>query len=343
MKKPNHILVIRLSAMGDAAMAVPVLRTLLQTYPDIKLTVITKPFFVTLFNELPRTACIAADVYGEHKNFGLITLAKQAKKQGIDAVADLHNVLRSKIIGCYLSLSGIKTKKVDKGRDEKKQLVQANGKNINQLKTTHQRYADVFAKLGLPIDLTNHTYPERKKLTPALHDIIGQHSKKLIGIAPFAAHKGKVYPLPFMKEVISQLDETGNYKIFLFGGGAKEKKTLEDIAAPYESATSMVGKLSFEEELTLISNLDVMLSMDSGNGHLAAMYNVKVITLWGVTHPYAGFVPFNQPNAHQLIANRDKYPLIPTSVYGNKYPEEYENCMESIPAEVVVEKILEVI
>lgn len=329
--------------MGDVAMAVPVLRTLLQTYPDIQLTVITKPFYTSLFKELPRTSCIAADVYGKHKNAGIFSLAKEAKNQGIDAVADLHNVLRSKILGCYLRLSGVKTIQIDKGRNEKKQLVQANGNNISQLKTTHQRYADVFAKLGLPIDLTTHTYPERKKLTPALHEIIGLHPKKLIGIAPFAAHKGKVYPLPFMKEVIRQLDETGKYKIFLFGGGNKEKKTLDTIAAAFDQVTSLVDVLTFEEELTLISNLDLMLSMDSGNGHLAAMYNVKVITLWGVTHPYAGFVPFNQPNSHQLIANRDKYPLIPTSVYGNKYPKAYENCMESIPAEVVIDKVMEVI
>ncbi|EDM45255.1 heptosyltransferase [unidentified eubacterium SCB49] len=165
--------------MGDAAMAVPVLRTLLQTYPDVKLTVITKPFFTTLFKDLPRTSCIAADVYGEHKNFGLIKLAKQAQQQGIDAVADLHNVLRSKTIRNYLKLNGIPTAKIDKGRAEKKELIKAQGGKISQLKTTQQRYADVFAELGLPIDLANHEYPKQKQLTEALHKIIGKHSKKL--------------------------------------------------------------------------------------------------------------------------------------------------------------------
>lgn len=329
--------------MGDAAMAVPVLRTVLQTYPAIAFTVITKPAFAPLFNELPRTTCIAADVYGAHKNFGLIGLAKQAKNQGIDAVADLHNVLRSMVIRRYLKINGMRTSKINKGRQEKKRLVKANGAKISQLKTTHQRYADVFNTLGLPINLENHVYPQRKKLTEKLHEVIGAHPKKLIGIAPFAAHKGKMYPLSFMKEVIRQIDDIGKYKVFLFGGGKEEKNTLDDIAAPYESVTSVVNQFTFKEELLLISNLDLMLSMDSGNGHLAAMYTVKVITLWGVTHPYAGFVPFNQPNTQQLITNRDKYPLVPTSVYGNTYTKAYENCMESIPVEVVVNKILEVI
>lgn len=329
--------------MGDVAMAVPVLRTVLTTYPEVQLTIITKPAFIPLFEELPRTNSIAADVYGDHKNFGLLKLAKEAKEKGIDAVADLHRVIRSKIIRTYFATCGIKTAKIDKGRKEKKQLTNANGGQIKQLKKTHQRYADVFAKLGLPIDLKNHVFSERKELSQKLHEVIGAHPKKLIGIAPFAAHKGKVYPLPFIKEVIRQLDELGIYKIFLFGGGSKEKTVLEDLAVPYEFVTSVVNKFSFKEELVLIANLDLMVSMDSGNGHLAAMFDVKVITLWGVTHPYAGFVPFNQPNSHQLIANRDKYPLIPTSIYGNTYPEAYENCMESIPAEVVVNKIVEVI
>lgn len=329
--------------MGDVAMAVPMLRTVLLTYPEVQLTIVTKPMLIPLFSDLPRTECIAADVYGAHKNFGLLKLANQAKSKGIGAVADLHNVLRSKAIRIYLSLYGITTSKIDKGRSEKKSLVKANGKKISQLKTTHQRYADVFANLGLPIDLKNHIFPACKKLTPKLHEVIGQQPKKLIGIAPFAAHTGKMYPLPFMEEVIRQIDAIGKYKIFLFGGGIEEGSILDAIAASYTCVTSVVNHFSLEEELTLISNLDLMLAMDSSNGHLAAMYNVKVITLWGVTHPYAGFVPFNQPNAHQLISNRDTYPLIPTSIYGNKYPEDYENCMESIPVEVVVDKVLEVV
>ena len=58
--------------------------------------------------------------------------------------------------------------------------------------------------------------------------------------------------------------------------------------------------------------------MDSGNGHLAAMYGIPVITVWGVTHPYAGFAPFLQPEENSITADREQFPLIPTSVYGNK-------------------------
>jgi len=88
-----------------------------------------------------------------------------------------------------------------------------------------------------------------------------------------------------------------------------------------------------------MAQLDVMLSMDSGNGHLAAMYGVPVVSLWGVTHPYAGFAPFKQ-ETHCILSDREEYPAIPTSIYGNKVPEGYEEVMRTITPQMVIEKLM---
>ena len=72
---------------------------------------------------------------------------------------------------------------------------------------------------------------------------------------------------------------------------------------------------------------------------MAAMYGIKVITIWGVTHPYAGFAPFHQPKEHMLLSDRKQFPLIPTSVYGNKYPESYKEVSRSITPETIIEKV----
>lgn len=355
MPKINHILVIRLSAMGDVAMAVPVLRFFSETYPDVKITVLSRPFFKPLFEGIPNLNFLEADVKGRHKRFGIIKLAEEAKDLGIDAVADLHNVIRSSIITKYLKYKGLKTASIDKGRAEKKALVAAKGATISQLKTTHQRYADVFEKLGFPMDTKVFSpsfkgrCPEgrgvlpKKRLSPKLNGLLGVENKKLIGIAPFAAHQSKMYPLSLMAEVIRELDKSDKYRIFLFGGGKKEIEMLKNLENPFANVTSVAGKLTFEEELALISNLDLMLSMDSGNGHLGAMFGVPVITLWGVTHPFAGFTPFNQPENNQILSDRNKYPLIPTSIYGNKFPTGYEEVMKTIAPKTVVLKIEEII
>jgi ADP-heptose:LPS heptosyltransferase len=79
--------------------------------------------------------------------------------------------------------------------------------------------------------------------------------------------------------------------------------------------------------------------MDSGNAHIAAMLGVKTVTLWGATHPFAGFAPFNQPLENCLTADRNQYPLLPTSVYGNKKVEGHEDVMRSITVEKVVRSV----
>ena len=118
------------------------------------------------------------------------------------------------------------------------------------------------------------------------------------------------------------------------------KEQLDEIASKIPNTVNITGKLTLSEELQLIHHLDVMLSMDSGNGHLAAMLGVPVITLWGNTHPYAGFVPFNQPLANSITPDLKQYPLLPTSVYGNKKIEGYTDCMKSISPEQVITSIM---
>ncbi|RLD28178.1 MAG: ADP-heptose--LPS heptosyltransferase RfaF [Bacteroidetes bacterium] len=316
--------------MGDVAMTVPVLRAFTQQYPDVKFTVLTRAFFTPFFRDLPNVSVFSAEVKGKHKGiFGLWKLSKELERLNIDAVADLHNVLRSKILKLFLF--GIKCIQIDKGRSEKKALV--SGKVFKQLKTTHQRYADVFEKLGFKLDLKNPSFPKQSILNDKTLAILGSDTLKWIGIAPFATYESKTYPLNVMKEVISTLSKT--HKILLFGGGQHEI----DLLNSFDNTINLAGKLSLNEELDVISNLDVMLSMDSGNAHLAAMLGMKVITIWGVTHPFSGFTPFSQPEDYALLSDRNQFPLIPTSIYGNKYPEDYKEASRSISPKTIIEKI----
>ncbi|MCV9929715.1 glycosyltransferase family 9 protein [Flavobacterium sp. LS1R49] len=331
---------MRLSAMGDVAMTVPVLRTFVKQYPEVKLTVISRPFFKPFFDGIPNLTFFVFDDKERHKGFlGLVRLYKDLKKLHIDAFADLHNVLRSKIVRTFFALSGKKTAFVDKAREEKKALMRAENKIFKPLPTMFERHKKVFEELGFPLDLSNPVFPTKSILSQEIVDLIGDKYQKLIGIAPFAQYESKVYPLDLMQEVIAKLAENKNYTILLFGGGKKEIEILDSLSKPYENVVNMAGKIKFQQELQLISNLDVMLSMDSGNAHIAAMLGVKVISLWGATHPYAGFLPFNQKLEDALTSDRTKFPLLPTSVYGNKIVPGYEDVMRTISPERIVSSI----
>lgn len=334
MPKPKHILVIRLSAMGDVAMCVPVLRAFTLQHPKVKLTVLTRPFFKPFFQDLENVTVFAADLKGKHKGIiGLFKLSRELKHLGINQVADLHNVLRTKILKFFFF--GKTFKQIDKGRNDKKALV--SGKLFQQLKTTHERYVDVFRNLGYTLALSNPTFPNQLKLKDSTQTLLEKDNKHWIGIAPFAQYQSKMYPLDLLERVIQELSKTN--KVILFGGGPEEIKTLNSFQNKYNNVINLAGKLTLTEELQVISNLDVMLSMDSGNAHIAAMLGKKVITIWNVTHPFAGFSPFNQPQSHNILANREQFPLIPTSIYGNKYPEHYKEASRTIAPETVIKKI----
>ncbi|MEX0997231.1 MAG: glycosyltransferase family 9 protein [Flavobacteriaceae bacterium] len=343
-KNLKHLLVIRLSALGDVAMSVPVLRVLCATYPHLQITVLSKPFHKPLFDELPNVRFYPAEVKDKHKGITrLLKLARTLKKEGIDGVADLHNVLRSQVLGSYFKFKGIPVAKIDKGRAEKKALTREKNKVFKPLKTTVERYAEVFEMLGFPIDMEQHRFPLKKEIPGKVIPLFDNTFKKHLGIAPFAAHKGKMYPIELMEEVIAKLDAEKQTQIFLFGGGKQEEETLNALAKKYDSVTNLAGTLSFDQELAMLANLDAMLAMDSGNAHLAAIYNVPTITIWGVTHPYAGFYPFGQPKENALLADREQFPLIPTSIYGNTFPNGYENAIKSITPQQILEKIKEVL
>lgn len=347
-KQTKHIAVMRLSAMGDIAMTIPVIRALVSQYPYLKVTVVSRPFFKPFFEEIKNVDFFDFDENKKHKGFlGLYRLFKDLKKLNVDAFADLHDVIRSKFVRkLFYFLSNKKVVFIDKGVEEKKALtsLEIEEKVFAPIKNMFERHADTFKKLGFTIDLSNPTFPKKKELNTALYETIGEtkeaiNDKKLIGIAPFAQYETKVYPIDLMQKVIAALAKNKNYKILLFGGGDSETKTLEELSFNYENVINVAGKIKFQEEIYIISNLNLMLSMDSGNAHIAAMLGVETITLWGATHPYAGFLPFNQPMENALVSNRDKYPLIPTSVYGNKVIEGYEDAMRTISPESVIDLI----
>ena len=324
--------------MGDVAMTVPVIRALQASNAKVQIIVLTKKRFAPIFSGLENVHVHPVDVESKHKGlYGILKIFKELQQYQIDAVADLHNVLRSKILRSLFWLKGCPVVFVDKGRNEKKELTQwKSNKELYPLKTTHERYAETFDSLDLHFDISSTKLLPAKKWPLALAPI----KKILIGIAPFASFASKQYPMQLVEETIKKVIEKIDCQIYLFGGGQREQAMLEALAHNFgDKVVNLAGKFSLDEELAIISNLSLMVSMDSGNGHLAANYGVPVITLWGVTHPALGFAPYGQPEENRLLADRARFPMIPTSVYGNKFPKGYEKAIASISPDAIVQRI----
>jgi ADP-heptose:LPS heptosyltransferase len=342
--KAVKILVIRLSAMGDVAMTVPVLFSFINKYPSIKLSVLSQKRFGSFFSTA-KIHFIGIDLKYYSGLKGLYALFKVLKKGRFDLVSDLHDVLRSSILRFFFRyIGGTKVFVLDKGRKDKKALTRKKNKILKPLKTITERYTDVFKAAGFEIEPNFEAiYGSDIDISNRVAAILpNQNDSICIGIAPFAAHQGKMYPLEKMVEVIDYLSSKG-FNIFLFGGRGSEKLILQEWESKFPHCISVADKLSLKEELQLIGKLNLMLSMDSANMRLASIAGIPVVSIWGATHPYTGFTGWKQ-SADNFV-QIDK-PCRPCSVYGNKkcYLTDLPYaCMKGISPSMIIEKIMSVI
>ena len=337
MTKNQHILITRLSALGDVAMLVPVVFSLAKQYPDLRISVLSQDFIRPIFSSFPpNVEFVGANIKKDYKGIlGITKLFFELRKKHISAVADMHDVLRTKFLRFLFNITGIKTRHIDKHREGKRNLCRENNKVFIQQPTSFDNYLEVLKKLGFPVVM------DFKSIIP--EEQLEKKNPNAIGIAPFAAHKGKIYPLEKMTEVISLL-VAKEKEIFLFGGGKNELEEFHKWQAMFgKNKITVVGDIIKKDlfaEIKLMSSLSCMISMDSANQHLASLAGTRVVSVWGATHPFAGFMAYGQKESDCVQID---LPCRPCSVFGNK-PCIFGDfrCLKNIEPQRIVEKSLEI-
>lgn len=339
---PKTVLITRFSALGDVAMTIPVVYPVCESNPTVNFVFATRKAPAAMFVNCPKNLTVLGIDLNDYKGLtGPMKLARNLhRRYGFDAMADLHDVIRTKLMRLVLKCKKVKVAVIDKGRKEKRQLT--SGKRREPVMSTHDRYKLVFSKLGLKSDKEFSSIFEdndipRSPIVPAKEDGI-----KWIAIAPFSQHQGKEYPLEMMEQVIAELTRHDNYCLFLMGGGEKERKALDPIWKRYSNIVSLPHiKHSFADELALLARCDVMVTMDSANMHLASLVGLPAVSVWGATHPSCGFLGW-----HQSLDNIVQLPLDcrPCSVFGNKKCRfgDY-HCMNDITPQVIIDKVINIL
>lgn len=341
----KHLLVIRLSAMGDVAMCVPSLKALRKANPKLKITILTRSLFLPFFRDVENISFITPDFKGKYKGIkGLFLLASELRNLNITHIADLHNVLRTKFLRTILAFDGARSVAIDKARDAKNKMTRKFRKVLLPLRHTVDRHCDVFRALGFVFNDPKAVKNKHLAIPSVVSEFANLPSKKgkqkWIGVSPFAQHKGKIYPANQMAQLIEILSKEYD-KIFIFGGGAYEQEFSEYMESKYENVFSIIGKIRINEELDLISNLDVMISMDSSAMHISSLVGTKVVSIWGATHPYAGFLGFGQSETNAVQINLS---CRPCSIYGNKECQFKDyRCLSKISPQSIAKTVAKVV
>ncbi|QIL41175.1 glycosyltransferase family 9 protein [Pedobacter sp. HDW13] len=339
MAATQKIIVLRFSAMGDVAMVASVLHEFVTQNPGTELIMVSRLAFKPFFAGIPNLIFHAIEPKTIHKGIGgLYKLFQELRSYKPAAIADLHDNLRSRVISTFFRLAGTTIKRIDKGRDEKKALTRTTNKIFKPLRKTVERYADVFRELGFELKLSHQINRSVQDLPEKAKELFADHGTKKIGISPFAQHIYKVYDLAKMEKLVASLSNLG-YQLFIFGGGKTEQAVAGEWAKKHANTHNLIGNYNLTEELAIISNLDLMVSMDSSGMHMASLVGVPVVSIWGPTHPYAGFLGYGQSESDCIQID---HPARPNSIYGNKPCLcGVENCIDLIEPETIVNKIKE--
>ncbi len=326
--------------MGDVALTIPALKGMREQYPEVELTLLTRAAFKPFFSSVSGLDLFFPDLKKRHKGFyGLIRLFIDIKRQSeINYVIDLHDVLRSKLLRLLFRISGTPIAIIDKGRHEKRLLI--SGKKKVQLKHSVERYCDVFAKVGYPVTPSKENWiVPSPELISKTNILSGTRSGLNIGVAPYAKHKLKMWPEQNMIRLLDLIAKNYKCRFWLFGGN-EDSGRLFALQCRIAGSTSLVGKLSLNDELVFMSKLDMMISMDSSNMHMAALVGTKVISIWGSTDPLGGFAAWMQPENLSIRIPVDELTCRPCTIYGKGDCKRLDfACMTWLTPEMVYKKI----
>lgn len=343
----HTVVVTRFSALGDVAMTIPVVYDVCRANPDTRFVMVTKHSTAGMFVNPPANLTVEGiDLRQKpYRGFpGLLRLyAMLRRRYAMTHIVDLHDVLRTKVLRALGRLTGVKTSAIVKNRARNRRLLReaARGVELPMLETSFDRYADAFARLGFewPRRFTAVASGADAPLAP-LSEVTPPKApgERWIGIAPFAAHPTKVYPLDLMEQVVMTLGALPSVRLFFMGAGPEEAAQLERWAAKIPGSVSMASRRwGFAVELELMRRLDVMLAMDSANMHLASLVGLPVVSIWGATHPCFGFAGWRQGTEGILGSALE---CRPCSVFGNRPCRrgDYE-CLRLISPERVVDAV----
>ncbi len=335
-----RLLVIRTSAMGDVALTTPVLAGMQAQYPDIELLMLTREALSPLFITIKGLKLFFPDLKSRHRGIiGLIRLYRDISRQyKIDHVIDLHDVIRSKILRCIFRLSGVQVSVIDKGRREKRMLI--TGRKKVQLKHSVDRYCDVFAKAGFPVNPVKSICIAQPSMALARAvSIPDAKDEFIIGVAPFAKHKLKIWPEENMIGLLSMIAENRKVKFWLFGGN-EDIERMASFQSKVSGSVNLIGKYTLEQELALMNRLNLMIAMDSSNMHMAALSGTKVISIWGGTDPLSGFGAWNQPENYSISVHVNELTCRPCTTFGKgECKREDFACMNWLTPEKVFKRI----
>jgi ADP-heptose:LPS heptosyltransferase len=318
----KKLLLIRLSSLGDILLTTPLLEALRTKYPDAQIDMVVSSEYAPLAPLLPGKPSV--HVFNKSEGLiGLMHLRKEMQSEGYDAVLDLHNNLRSRVLRRGL---GRHTFVIRKRTMKRWLLVRYKMNTLRDEPDVIGRYFEAAHPLGVRDVGAGARLVNPKPV-----------KERAIAMAPGARHLTKRWPARYYimlgKELVAQ-----GYEVRLFGSVA-ERELCESICDEIDSGrcTNYAGELSLSATALEIAKCERAVTNDSGLMHVATAVGTPTVAIFGPTVREFGFVP----RANIEIAEVRGLYCRPCTAHGSeRCPEGHFRCMLEIEP-VQISSILE--
>jgi heptosyltransferase I len=307
--RPN-ILLIKPSSLGDIVMALPALSALRRSLPDARITWMIRPEFAPLIEGHPHLDEIIlfdrkrlASAWYNPGAFGALTsLIAQLRRRRFSTVLDLQGLLRTASLawlsGCDRRLGPIWRKECAHYFYTTAVPVQPEWVHVVDY------YMRILEEMGVQDRAVEFVLPSRPEAAQAVADLLASHKiepHRYAVLIPGSAQTSKCWPSERFGALADRLAQNYGLSIVATGSNA-EAPMIEAIARQAKTpVVSLAGKTSLPQLVEVMRNAKIVISNDTGPGHIAAALGIPLVMMFSWSNPLR-VGPYKRP---ECIVARD--------------------------------------
>lgn len=322
------ILVVRFSSIGDIVLTSSVVRALKQQLPNVELHYLTKEQFSGIVSDNPHID----RVFTMKKSIDEVV--GELKKGNYDWVVDLHNNIRTTSLKRKL---GVKSTTFNKLNIRKFLLVKF---KLNRMPKVHvvERYFDAVKPLGVKSDELPGDYfiPEKDNVDTLTE--FAMNPSEYVSLAIGAQFKTKQMPVNLLVEIA----DASTKPVVIVGGMMDRNVALEVLAkTTNKHVINTCGDYNLNQSASIVAQSYKLVTNDTGMMHIAACFDIPIVSAWGNTTPDLGMYPYypNQPekfSMHQV----EGLSCRPCSKIGfQECPKKHFKCMNEQNSSAIIEDV----
>jgi len=308
-QKPKNILIIKPSALGDIVTALPALSSLRASFPDAKISWFVRSEYAPLFDSVDGLDDI---ILFDRKGLGswwynpksfaaLVRLIRRLRQGKFDLVIDLQGLLRTAIFawlaGCKKRF-GMKASREFAGPFYTHKIAQDDD-SIHLI----DYYQKIVSAAGASVKSYKFNLTSTKRAVDSVTGLLTEHgikSGRYAVFVPGSAHAFKCWPVGNFAALADKVTSTFDLPIIAVGTSAEKAITGMLKSTSKVPITNFAGLTDIPQLIALLDGAKVVVSNDTGPGHIATALGVPVVLIFGVTNP-ARIRPYGRKDAVAAI------------------------------------------